>query len=106
MTIINNSLRDSAATSHFIDAQDANTSVRGFGDLDSLSHAMIDQANIAGDDKTIYGADVRKIMDDLLDMVSKAGTIINTSPDSQVGQTGNKKLAEEIYIPTGGQQLA
>jgi len=106
MTIINNSLRDSSATSHFFDAQEANSFVRGFGELDSLSHAMIDQADIAADGKTLYGADVRNVVVDLLEMVNRAKSIVTTAPDAQAGDKGSKNLPEEIYIPTGGQQLA
>ncbi|WP_233238795.1 hypothetical protein [Bordetella sp. LUAb4] len=105
MTIINNSLRDTGATSHFIDAQAANSSVRGFGELDSISHAVIDQANIAGDDRTLYGVDIPRITD-LIDIVTNARGIVTTPPDAQAGDTGSRNSLEEIHIPTGGQPLA
>lgn len=79
MTTINNALRDYAAARNFLDTQPADAPARGFGDLDSTAHAIIDQADLAADGKTIYGADIPDLM---------------------------PELPEEIVIPTGPQPMA
>ncbi|OWT68143.1 MULTISPECIES: hypothetical protein [unclassified Achromobacter] len=104
MTTINSAVHDYAATRNFMDTPTVDARARGFGGLDSTAHAMIDRADIAGDGKTLYGADIPDLMSGLLDTVSQVlvvpKTVATIAKDIQVGDAGSNSVPREIIIPT------
>ncbi|MFC4275687.1 hypothetical protein [Achromobacter aloeverae] len=65
MNTIGNLALAHPATRAFTDTQPLDNGERGFMDLDSTVHAILDRANVGGDNKSIYGLDLPRSTYDL-----------------------------------------
>ncbi|WP_454689271.1 hypothetical protein [Achromobacter aloeverae] len=73
-----------AATRGFMDTQPLDGRERGFMDIDSTVHAILDQANLGNDNKTMYGADLPR---SLYNLFRSGGNSASAAPAAEVPET-------------------
>ncbi|ALM81623.1 hypothetical protein [Bordetella sp. N] len=95
MTNINSVSRDYSATRNFLDDTRPLDTERGFLDMDSTAHAMIDQANLGNDNTSIYGITFPAPAYQRYRSKTASGS-------AQAPAPAPPTLGAEIHIPTSG----